>query len=1323
MPMPALLKKLSRKSLRKRSQSPTSSRSVDNISEPPPPIPISGWAMPTPPSSSSPSLHTSDNYFDKPTPPTASTPKTPIYSSPSGPAPPGPLLPPPIGNAVPQDDSSKSLQAAWISATTDPEISKADKVLQTVENVITGATAKEAQGAAIVAETETVLNAVGGMEAFEKGLDSLTEAMPVLMSALEEIAKIHPFIQVALMPFKAAWALEQKRRENDKKILALHMEMMEMMDVLKRLTNVKAVDGIAADGSTIMGKTAEVTKRAANDIIDCANGTSSSWSISPPLTSILACDTYSKKKLVVKVLKGPIWSEKLAKFGGIFTQRRSEFEAALSMHTALGVDAIHKTTQALDAKIERLTEMISQLVTPAQKEMSQMIEEKKKRGGQTWLDNNVFQDLTVLEAKLGGPAKKSGKSFGLEDLKEDLDGDPDDAIKQNKDKFRQKLDAQTRQITVEMNRVVKREGDRVINAVTAGPHDRIIDPDVHIVWKEMGWRGSVKARHFVMALRDHFQEKRKSQHLKEDKAADGQPQEQPKTTINAADEWALDYINVVRLQQISEAFDDDASGFITVGEVNEFTTTRPPGWSLPRWIAYWSIGHHQVMAAYADKITGIVAKMFSIIPNIDPVNKTSVNNYLKRVCKRNLRPTLLRKRLDFEAENLEGFQYDIDEPDTLELVTGPGRIDRFVLPLVYLLLERHFEIFRVCRKRTVHPDELDDAAETVALVFDALDTRVELLQSTFRQQKLDLKQQFKLFSHGLYESWNDPDLLWNAKMVQEGEYREYTYDDSVEAQDVDIRKILNYPVDEEPLDFAAYAYPKNGSQLDAAAPKVLPAVEGVLGVQWNAHLYWPKDSLWPTGTGFSISLKPSWAEGEVQHFAGSSRANRADFKIAGECHAGNESGTVAISFTRSFPAHFRFATQYYAGVWNASTDTIAGSVGDYQDPATHDGAFVFKCMPPENMCFVPAPVELQTSKARALWGFAIAAVMQNVRRDRCTWSFFKARRDNRRRFIELYIRSSGSGSTQFGPPLTNLEETDFARVKKSLTIQDSRFYHSLAEQRIRAMTDHCAYCDSCRVRIGGARLICLGCQSKMKGTWSTVDFCELPDCITKCVNVDDLQKPHLPHHDLMKVRQVVHTREFGKIYRNAKEALQRARTLFKPSVDEATAVKPAGDSQKEVGTEDEEGQAPMSAKRLSRIPTLAVSIPQTLAESSDPAPGHPMSAVASSTQLPDSVASGPRCCGCSKPVTQPCWYCVHCVEPSFICWECDAKGELAVKFGEHNFLSHALVRVQELVVEKDFSIEERLTELDARFGRLEAAVEGRMVAMEKLLEQLLTRIS
>lgn len=78
-----------------------------------------------------------------------------------------------------------------------------------------------------------------------------------------------------------------------------------------------------------------------------------------------------------------------------------------------------------------------------------------------------------------------------------------------------------------------------------------------------GWRGNVKARHFVMALKDYYIEKAAGESA---------------GSLVGADKWALKYINVGRARTILEAFDDDASGFVTVQEVNNFTRARPLDW-------------------------------------------------------------------------------------------------------------------------------------------------------------------------------------------------------------------------------------------------------------------------------------------------------------------------------------------------------------------------------------------------------------------------------------------------------------------------------------------------------------------------------------------------------------------------------------------------------------------------------------------------------------------------------------------------------------------------------------------------------------------------
>lgn len=49
-------------------------------------------------------------------------------------------------------------------------------------------------------------------------------------------------------------------------------------------------------------------------------------------------------------------------------------------------------------------------------------------------------------------------------------------------------------------------------------------------------------------------------------------------TLTGPDSWAVKYINIGRARSILEAFDDDAGGFVTTNEVNNFTRSRPLDW-------------------------------------------------------------------------------------------------------------------------------------------------------------------------------------------------------------------------------------------------------------------------------------------------------------------------------------------------------------------------------------------------------------------------------------------------------------------------------------------------------------------------------------------------------------------------------------------------------------------------------------------------------------------------------------------------------------------------------------------------------------------------
>lgn len=101
-----------------------------------------------------------------------------------------------------------------------------------------------------------------------------------------------------------------------------------------------------------------------------------------------------------------------------------------------------------------------------------------------------------------------------------------------------------------------------------------------------GWKGSIKAKHLAIILRDHLVESRASSARKSDREpktvtpvpAIKWETDIPSSSIPEDDTWTLWYLTVGRLQQLMEAFDDDNSSFVTISEANSFMDAHPPSW-------------------------------------------------------------------------------------------------------------------------------------------------------------------------------------------------------------------------------------------------------------------------------------------------------------------------------------------------------------------------------------------------------------------------------------------------------------------------------------------------------------------------------------------------------------------------------------------------------------------------------------------------------------------------------------------------------------------------------------------------------------------------
>ena len=314
---------------------------------------------------------------------------------------------------------------------------------------------------------------------------------------------------VVILAFKTVYTLEQKRRENDKKITSLYVGMKDMMGVLFlcvftcihcvsliscSLRHVENDNAVAPDGISIVDRLESLVKLTAEDIKACSN----------------VCDAYMKKRVLSKVLLSPVWDGKLLYFVDLFSERRKAFQFEISIHTSQGVDvanakldALGDATRALDEKlgilhfctnhalilddrINVMKDIFKQLITPEQKQLSELVAAK---GGINFLRHNdkVLLDLERNTSKSSGPSSLEGHRTRQEkpmdtvtdkeadNLKNDIFEDPDAAVERNWTVFSRKFEAQKNQIVDELTMIVRRESDRVVRELTSGAHERICD--------------------------------------------------------------------------------------------------------------------------------------------------------------------------------------------------------------------------------------------------------------------------------------------------------------------------------------------------------------------------------------------------------------------------------------------------------------------------------------------------------------------------------------------------------------------------------------------------------------------------------------------------------------------------------------------------------------------------------------------------------------------------------------------------------------------------------------------------------------------------------
>ncbi|KAL1749257.1 hypothetical protein HDZ31DRAFT_27873 [Schizophyllum fasciatum] len=1193
-------------------------------------------------------------------------------------------------------------------------------------------------------------------------VEYFAESSAMLMKALDGISAVHPFVRVAVMAFKAVIALELKRRENNHKVVALNLQMQDMMSALLPLRLIRDAQHIASDGTTLENNIKPLMPRIADDIIACGN----------------VCDAYTKKSMVAKVLKSFIYEQRLADFGERFAQRRSSLDLALSVHTVVGVhengqtlSTMHDSLRGVDGKLDALNDRLDalrapdgsassldtklsavnaklellllfrKLDSPREREISAYV---RARGGPNACmgDERALEDLARMEA--GAVVKGSGATLGRSEstvggrrvqaqsrrgsidlsdvfyLKRELQEDLDESLEKNMDRFLRKLGALKEELVDALEDVensIHREGDRVVTDLTKvythGAHERIKDEDIHNLWQEMHWRNAVKSHHFTLALRDHIIEKHRSS-LRRGGAYQGsrvsmistppelqspgstasgvsqRPSEDIARAITESlqrqkretdpDQWAINALTMLTVQPISEAFDDDGTGFISTREVNVFTSSRPKKWSLLHWLVYWGEGWYDSLLDYQARLLRTMQAMYATLDTLRPANRSAVDQYLGHIAFRRIelllrgldtsRPRAHQSVLDRlrpytraeEArlkQRLEGVNYEIDDQSTLQVVKGPGRIERYIFPLLYLILRHHLRLIRLGHAWLLDEAELASASESLYQLMAAVDERVLRLSAIMRQTQKDRHARLTNYAFGMFQHVVDPSrnledyaadniLQINYYLGAEGESEGADTPTSAQA--------------DKPKGVLTWAYDSSGY---ASSPAIATTESHVSGTWTGLCAYHGGMQFgWVSGL-LDISLDVD-EEGIV---SGTGRCALADCTIDGTCET-DEDGLITLKFTVVFQAvpwvsSSALNTLSFEGGYLEGTNMLSGSWGNAGDVS------------PESLILVRTPgdvyrfrhcIDEEGRSSATLWRFAREAVLHRVRHHIWSATYFRQRLQEKQLYVDLHMRRINWSLFAAQPALTWDEWANLRHLNASISPEDARFYFSIVAFRRRQLCiHHNAWCNACHRIIVDDRYMCLQCTED--GLRYQIDLCV--DCRDETPTSGALV--HKRSHALARFNYVLHDYQKKAIYEYSLEALERVKKI------------------------------------ASRLENFSLESPVT-----------PRTATTWEARSAGQSEAGPaECDDCHQCVSLPGWYCASCYintsQDVFTCQGCRSRKHIA---------NHVWILVKEETLRPELStVELRLKSLEQKFIFEQQAVHDRMVILERKLDLVLDKLA
>ncbi|KAF7364190.1 Protein kinase domain-containing protein [Mycena sanguinolenta] len=787
-------------------------------------------------------------------------------------------------------------------------------------------------------------------------------------------------------------------------------------------------------------------------------------------------------------------------------------------------------------------------------------------------------------------------------------------------------------------------------------------------------------------------------------------------TLSDDDRWALSYINVAHLQPILEAVDDDGSGFVSIAEANNFASKRPKGWSLPQWVAFWAAGWHPTVTWYKNRIRNILYAMNNLMLRIHPANTDFANTYFAgqgiSQAERLLRSTRSAPSRAYEDPHLrrlaEQFQYMeeeklktkleellyyLDDTATIRGITGQRRIERYIFPILYLLLRRHLDILHLATVHILFEAEFTAMASSLSTLFTVVDERLDTLEAVLKSNSLDPKERLGHFAFGMFQALYDPELKERGgKRRSDNTIVQYMLDDGYEWEQeyhyLDIRhnddqRVQKATFDRLNVEILRYGHSDEWAgqyEFDIHHPSPVTPVSEVDGTWVGRFMQLTDDREWGPLTSVVITSSGDEFTGAAESYY------YGLMEIKGTFDSKQKKIDLVLVFNSRDAA--------WHGDYDPHMQIIEGSMPlvDEDNRATDVTLFFFlRRVPADAWRFLYSDTELAAGAARARWRFAIAATLHEVRRRNFSRSYMRNRLQEAKRWMEL-VKKARTFNRNLTPasPLTTEEAEELQRFNAVVRPCDAQFYSTVVDHQLQQLVTHGCFCDGCSRDIHGARQFCVQCMDATFSDW--VDICS--SCIEKGAVPQQRGFTHLLSHLQIKVYRYLHDGDMAWTIPEAKVIAGRAKKTLK-----------------------------LAASADASAETAAVKTKTTLTSRQD-------------NETTTTAFQRPQCASCGEAISPPCFVCIFCTPDVYTCMKCESN-RLSLNpdpfAGTAHKLFHALVYIFNTdpipeIVATDAKLNnmgKNITDLDTRMTSLESkmtSLDSRMNSVDQRLEALEQRL-